>query len=316
MASFRVGQRVRLLHDSGEGVITALIDKNHVEVDMGDDFPMDMHVDEIIPVDRTESKYLGETPKEEVVQTAQKLGPAILEVSLVVTPEGESSYNLHLINPEPVEMLFVCYLKAAKKYHGLAKGILPHAGMHLLGTLEEREVGKIQGFYVQLISFKAGQGHPHAPFIRDFPWRKNQLNSPSRYLPSLDRRGWVFSLREDPQEIDVKAIPEHEIIRVKKAEKPKVKPILEVDLHIEKLVKNPHELSATEMLNIQLKKVEQTLAEALEMEAEKIIFIHGIGVGTLKKAVHEKLKNDPHVKDYTQASPARYGNGATEATLQ
>ena len=315
MATYRVGQRVRLLHDSGEGVITALIDQNHVEVDMGDDFPMDMHIDEIIPVDRTEGKYLGEKTQDEASQTAQKLGPAILEVSLVVTPVGESGYDFHLINPEPVEMLFTAYLKAAKKYHGLAKGSLPHAGMYLLGTLDEKEVSKIQGFYFQLISFKAGLGHPHAPFICEFPWKPGHLQSPSRYLPSLDRQGWVFSLRQDPQEKDIKAIPEHEIIRVKKTQAPKAKPILEFDLHIEKLVKNPHELSAKEMLRVQLQKVEKGIEEGLKVEAEKLIFIHGIGVGTLKKAVHELLKNDPHVKDFSQASPARYGNGATEVRL-
>ena len=60
---FRVGQRVRMLHESGEGVVTKLIDKKHVEVDLGDDFPIDMHVDELIPIDRSEQTYL--TPEEE-----------------------------------------------------------------------------------------------------------------------------------------------------------------------------------------------------------------------------------------------------------
>ena len=54
---YRIGQKVRLLHDSGEGVIISLIDKYHVEVDLGDDFPIDVH----ISGDKNESLRVGPT---------------------------------------------------------------------------------------------------------------------------------------------------------------------------------------------------------------------------------------------------------------
>ena len=103
--NYRIGQRVRLLHASGEGVIVALIDKKTVEVDMGDDFPVDVNVDEIIPIDRAEAFYLGDeetTPEPEKktnsLKTTGTLGISLIELSLVVYKhEGEDLFEVLLI---------------------------------------------------------------------------------------------------------------------------------------------------------------------------------------------------------------------------
>ena len=73
----RVGQRVRFLHDSGEGVISGLVDKQHVEVDMGDDFPMEVHISEVIPVAEEETIC---KPEETATSTAPP-PPSIISLS-------------------------------------------------------------------------------------------------------------------------------------------------------------------------------------------------------------------------------------------
>ena len=78
---FRVGQRVRLLHESGEGVIVRLIDKKTVEVDMGDDFPIDVAVDELILIDQAERRYMGGKADEDEKQDAEKRSKAIKQWS-------------------------------------------------------------------------------------------------------------------------------------------------------------------------------------------------------------------------------------------
>ena len=64
---YHIGQKVSLLHESGEGKITAILDKNHVEVDLGDDFPIDVHISEIIPIDPEEDKFFKKEEREDEV---------------------------------------------------------------------------------------------------------------------------------------------------------------------------------------------------------------------------------------------------------
>lgn len=46
-------------------MITAIIDKKTVEVDLGDDFPVDFPIDELIVIDRKENILLPKVEKEE-----------------------------------------------------------------------------------------------------------------------------------------------------------------------------------------------------------------------------------------------------------
>lgn len=44
--------------------------------------------------------------------------------------------------------------------------------------------------------------------------------------------------------------------------------------------------------------VKQFINDQVKLHAEKIIIIHGIGIGILKKEVHEVLKHDKRVEKY------------------
>ncbi|HQW46325.1 MAG TPA: hypothetical protein PLZ98_04580 [Chitinophagaceae bacterium] len=89
----------------------------------------------------------------------------------------------------------------------------------------------------------------------------------------------------------------------------------EIDLHIEKLVKNAHKLGPSEKMNIQLKEFESALELASVTHQRSIVFIHGVGKGTLKEAIHKILsikKQTKSIKTYVNNYDTRYGYGATE----
>ena len=155
--NFRVGQKVRYLHESGEGIITNLIDRNHVEVDFGDDFPIDLHIDEIIPVDQSEGKYIGGIEEEDAPapkkNQSKVLGTSVLELSLVIVPTEDGQYVFYLVNPEPIEILFSCYLRVKQKYSGLAAGHLDSGARMKIARLESGELNKIKSIYVQFLHF-------------------------------------------------------------------------------------------------------------------------------------------------------------------
>jgi hypothetical protein len=78
----------------------------------------------------------------------------------------------------------------------------------------------------------------------------------------------------------------------KLAQQALTKHTLEVDLHIEKLVKNTRGLSNTEMVEIQLRTVKQVLFENRNKKGLKIVFIHGVGKGVLKMKFSSYLPNN------------------------
>jgi len=85
--------------------------------------------------------------------------------------------------------------------------------------------------------------------------------------------------------------------------------VLKVDLHIESIIDYYKELENHEIVNIQLKKCENAIRKAMNTRIEKIIIVHGIGVGTLKKEVHQLL-DQYNFRYYTSQD-----GGSTEVML-
>ena len=312
---FRPGQRVRLLHEEGEGVITRLIDKSHVEIDLGDDFPLDVHISEIIAIDLSESAYLGskeDEKKTEVVSTTQVLGTSLLDLSLVASLGSEQKVAFWLVNPEPVQILYTCYTKFKHHYQGISAGKLESGSYILLLELSQEQLLKTKSFYFQLIGYSSGKGHPQSPDFYEVKWSKDQLKIASKHIHLLNKEGWIFSLREQQQLKDVHAIDESALENIRQTDEPVSRTDKEVDLHIEALVARPFEMAPSEMLESQISQVKKVLSDAVIHHYGSVVFIHGLGQGTLKAAVSEVLKSSPHVRAFGPADPSRYGNGATK----
>lgn len=88
----------------------------------------------------------------------------------------------------------------------------------------------------------------------------------------------------------------------------------EVDLHIERLVEDCTSLSNDEMLRVQLSYAIKCLDEAIVKGLGKLIFIHGVGQGILKKALCKELDAYSNVH-YFDAPMSKYGVGATEVYI-
>ena len=89
--------------------------------------------------------------------------------------------------------------------------------------------------------------------------------------------------------------------------------ILEVDLHINQLIKSTRGLDNFDMLNLQLDTAKRKIEFAIAKRISKIVFIHGVGEGVLKGELMRLLNKYP-VK-YYDASYKKYGLGATEVYI-
>ncbi|MEM6766510.1 MAG: Smr/MutS family protein [Bacteroidota bacterium] len=310
---FRVGQRVRFLHESGEGVISSLLDQHHVEVDLGDDFPIEVHISEVIPVAEEEKHY--QKPEQENTSTVSRSSAHnLFELSLIICPEEDATqYQVSLFNPEPVDILFTCYIKWKSKHQGTAHGLLKSQQITLLGTLSLDQITRTKEFYFQLLSFKPGPGYPHQLEIQQIPWNKNSLKNPTRFLSPVAKKGWDFSLRKKISIIEETLKVEG--VSFKKMDLPTRK-TKEVDLHIEELVSRPHKMAPSEMLKIQLQHAERAISQAIMDHCASLVFIHGVGEGVLRKEIRKMLEFEEQVSRFENADPAKYGNGATIAYLK
>ncbi|QOD61787.1 DNA mismatch repair protein MutS [Polaribacter haliotis] len=95
--------------------------------------------------------------------------------------------------------------------------------------------------------------------------------------------------------------------------KEKQEVIMEVDLHINQLIKSTRGLDNYDMMNLQLDTAKRKVEYAINKRISKIVFIHGVGEGVLKSELQSLLNRYP-VK-YYDASYKKYGLGATEVYI-
>ncbi len=320
---FRVGQKVRQLRHSGDGVITALIDGHTVEVDFGDGFGIDVDVEDIIPVDLAESTYLGGDRQgsstyvhDPSVRKPLQLGSALVDLSLVFLARPEDRFQLVLANPEPTQLLYALYLREQNRYYGLASGVLESGTVQEIGLVTGAELQRTRSFYAQVLHFVPGKGHPHTPLLSEIPWTKNALIAPPRFLEAVGESAWVFSMRQDAQKNAYDNLDDREFIRLIREEQPAEEVHLEVDLHLEELVDDAGKILPGEALRIQMEEVARALSNALLRHAASLVLIHGVGEGKLKQEVHLMLKRTPHVKSFGPADARKYGSGATKVVFK
>lgn len=99
------------------------------------------------------------------------------------------------------------------------------------------------------------------------------------------------------------------------ANKYKHESILEVDLHLEKLVEFPGKLEDWQRLHTQMQHVKNCLSAAKAKNIRRIVFIHGVGTGVLKTELHNYISgfDELYVKE---ADFREYGVGATEVIIK
>ncbi|SEC90418.1 hypothetical protein SAMN04489761_3921 [Tenacibaculum sp. MAR_2009_124] len=101
--------------------------------------------------------------------------------------------------------------------------------------------------------------------------------------------------------------------KVKSFVKTKNEIVMEVDLHIEKLLKSTKGMDTYDILSYQIDIARNKIEYCIQKRISKIVFIHGVGEGVLKSELNFLLNNYP-VK-YYDASYQKYGLGATEVYI-
>ncbi len=91
--------------------------------------------------------------------------------------------------------------------------------------------------------------------------------------------------------------------------------VIEVDLHIERLMDSTAGMDNAAMLQFQLRVYRETMQAYRGAKGQRIVFIHGKGEGVLRKAIIDDLKLHYPKCDAQDASFQQYGFGATMVTI-
>lgn len=91
-------------------------------------------------------------------------------------------------------------------------------------------------------------------------------------------------------------------------------PPMEVDLHLHKLIDNERHLTDYDKLNIQLDTAKRQLEFAIKKRIQRVVFIHGVGKGTLRMELETLLRRYDNITFY-DADYKTYGLGATEVYI-
>lgn len=295
-----------------------------------------------IPVSITQSVTIEEEEEsDELVyfnseQSIEKIETADLEVLFALVPKKpespiDSDLNTYLINNSAYTILYSYSIVRSEITIGREFGTLEPDTKIYLESYSKSDIITISSFVLQIIPAFIGEFELVQPWEKHLSIKGGRLFKPGVFKENdyFEEPAMILDLTKDSRNksLDIKelnpdeiksAIVEKEVISVmentpRQFKSGKVAPVtVEVDLHIHNLVDYDYRrLSNGDMLNIQLEHFHRKINEAIARKINRVVFIHGVGNGTLKLEIRKALDTQyRHVK-YQDASFAEYGYGAT-----
>jgi len=326
----RIGDKVRLLNEVGEGLVSRIKDKETVYVEMSDGFEIPFKVTELVPI-HTELIIDKDAENIELNPDAH-LTDAIY---FVIEPDHDfpsliNDYKIYLFNASSFNLLFSYSIKDDVYFQTLKHGeVGPYQKVLIrqvkMQYFNDYHYHKMECLLYKNTFFKAQR--PVAEVLHISP--KILQNSKTIKHDQFKFPVYGFILKDEFESQDkvevelslydiekLKSIKEFKSKeKVSKSTREYLKSLeKEVDLHIEELVENTNGLSNFEMLNIQLERFEKELDEAIAKHMKKLIFIHGVGNGRLRQEIQSILKKTRGVT-FQDASYKEYGYGATQVNI-
>jgi len=348
---YKLGDKVKFLNDVGGGTITKIVSKNLVHVENEDGFELPVLMSEIIPdagSQDADEAALQQPVAEKAARPDQSRGPertfdteepAVLiegndepKFYLAFLPENsrnplEGQTKIYLINDSNFFLLYHYSHFEGNAYQTREAGKLEPNTKLMLETISQAEIADLPDFCFQLIFYREKSNSLEQPVTRKVNVNPVKFYKSGSFSKSDFFRGKVMLYKLNETVLD-KALEEltekqvRQVIRQKepaRSAEPKTETpeLVEVDLHIHELIDSTTGLSSKDMLDLQLKKFNEEMETAMASNTvKKIVFIHGLGNGTLKQELRRELSLKYKKYPFQDASFQEYGYGATMVILR
>lgn len=343
----KVGDKVRFLNAVGGGVVKSVINKTMVNVEDYDGFEVPTLISELVVIDNSltleperrsakrdlsvkkeETAPVKEQPKAEPKYVAGKDTPSCY---LAFVPQNEANpvdgeLKVYLVNDSNNFVLYNYSHLKNKMFRSVDSGKMAPNSKRYLESFTRMDLNELPDFQFQLLFFREESSSLEAPLVKNMKlnpvkfYRQNSYEK-TRYFA---QNAIVFSLFEPNLETEVAKLTETELTQaIKEKDVPKVEvkraaspDLVEVDLHIHELIDDTRGLANHEMLEIQLGRFRNEMETAIANGTRRIVFIHGIGNGTLKQELRKELTTKYKKYYFQDASFKEYGYGATMVILK
>ena len=246
-------------------------------------------------------------------------------IYLAFMPENQDvlisgNMDVYLINYSRWQVAFhALKTDPGKGFESVSSGLMEKGDATLIDTVSEYDLKHWTRLRLQLLCFDAKEGQLFDSEVVDLEIKtskfiKEDIYSENPFFDELAHVIFIHDLSHPPLISKKSAIvPETEEKKTTTViERYMVdKTMAEVDLHIEKLRSDYKTMRKDEIMPVQLAFFRQCIDAAIAKKINRIVFIHGVGAGLLKKELTDILKSFPDL-EYEDASIMKYGIGATE----
>ncbi|GAB4340931.1 MAG: DUF2027 domain-containing protein [Flammeovirgaceae bacterium] len=323
-----IGDRVRTLKSNHEGIITKLISENQIEVEIEDGFRIPFLKADLVVVAREEHSIWGDDKA--AASGKDKKAPPVSEkgLYLAITHFNDKQLEVNLVNNTDFAIPYIFGDDRDMGYFGISGGVLSPRSFQKVHELNLDKFERWDALIIQFLFHRLGVGTYREPIVKKMRFKAQTFFKSLKEVPIMRREGYLFQLDEEFRSLDAKNLSD-KTDRV--TDKPiegqpaKQQPITpqkptqlgkkkQIDLHAEKL--GIQKLNQEEILLEQLRVFENELDKAIFEGYDEIIFIHGVGLGTLKKEIQKRLSRHPHIAFYQDAQKEKFGYGATLAKIK
>jgi hypothetical protein len=333
----QVGDTVRYLNDVGGGTVRRILSNTMVEItdDTGFEIPVYEHELVVIHTANSTGEQVAEVAKP-VIAKQQIMQAVEIEnndtpqfyIAFVRNVRTAHLFDLYVINDCNYSVAYSLLFARNGVWQLSETGMLESNTKLFVQSISLEELSVIEHLSFQALLFKNKDFELQQPFVTTMAFMPVKFHKPGVFVVNdfFDEDAYVIDLcvkkqEMQPENFDYKDLQEklhtdlqtNTALKITKQEK---KDIKEVDLHLHELVENEQGLLPEDMLAIQMQTFEKELATAIAQGYEKIVFIHGVGNGTLKTRIRMTLDKDYRHLFYQDASFQKYKFGATLVYLK
>ena len=309
--NFKLGDFVRFVDEKREGYVTRLIDAQTLGVTDTDGFEIPVAVSNLTHVHGHSSNTVTQGDNQKIVIVDDEFKDVGIFLAVAEDLKANAIAHFTLINNTSYQLLLS--LKTDKKgiYKGEFASLVQAKTSTQLYSANLADLEIWPEFIFQVLYFSTGNIKPVAPLNLTRKFKAKDFSGAKKQVPEINKYAWLIQLDEPVVLIDAQKLKESFF------KAPAIKPIVaqpktEIDLHIEKIRDDYQFLSQSEMIDIQLAYFQQMMDAAIVHQMPSIVFIHGVGNGTLRHHIHKTISKNPQVRTFMDARKEKFGFGATE----
>jgi len=308
---FKLGDFVRFVDEKREGYVTRIIDSITLGVTDTDGFEIPVAINNLTSVHGHQSNVA----KQEVFAVDETVVEDGIFLAVAEAQKASAVVHFTLINRTSYHLLLSLKTDQKGKYKGEFGGVIQAKSSSQLYSANLADLDLWPEFNFQFLFYTVADLKPKSPLVLQRKFKAKDFSSAKAQIAEINKYGWLIRLDEPVLLIDAQKLKESFF----RAPAPVTKiamPPEEVDLHIEKLRDDYQFLDQSELINIQLAYFQQMLDAAIVNQMPKIVFIHGVGNGTLRHHIHKIISKHPQVRTFMDAQKEKFGFGATEVVFK